>query len=134
MNWLPFWLRPVPPPPVQRSKESAVVDSTFTSTSTSLQPISLDLHGDTEKEEEDAAAAAGPMQSIPITGFALGFCTGLYQAGKRSSLVFMAENAHRRPDTVQGWYFYNKTKVGASFIYDNQQCRCADLLLFLAEL
>lgn len=22
----------------------------------------------------------------------------------------MAENAHRRPETVQGWYFYNKTK------------------------
>lgn len=26
------------------------------------------------------------------------------------SLVYLAENAHRRPETVQGWYFYNKTK------------------------
>ncbi|UZJ54707.1 hypothetical protein CBS101457_004027 [Exobasidium rhododendri] len=50
------------------------------------------------------------MLAIPLTGFTLGFGAGLYGGAKRSSLVFMAENAHRRPDTVQGWFFYNKTK------------------------
>ncbi len=27
-----------------------------------------------------------------------------------ASLRFLAENAHRPPTTLQGWYFYNKTK------------------------
>ena len=27
-----------------------------------------------------------------------------------ASLRFLAENVHRPPTTVQGWYFYNKTK------------------------
>ena len=29
---------------------------------------------------------------------------------RHTGLVYLAENAHRRPETVQGWYFYNKTK------------------------
>ena len=49
--------------------------------------------------------------TFPILSFTLGFGTGMYQSASRAGLVFMAENAHRRPETVQGWYFYNKTKV-----------------------
>ncbi|KDN44952.1 hypothetical protein K437DRAFT_263085 [Tilletiaria anomala UBC 951] len=49
--------------------------------------------------------------TLPASSFTLGFVTGLYTSANRASLVFMAENAHRRPETVQGWYFYNKTKV-----------------------
>ncbi|KAN0063163.1 hypothetical protein ACQY0O_004327 [Thecaphora frezii] len=47
---------------------------------------------------------------LPMSAFGFGFVSGLTSAGKRASLVFMAENAHRLPDTVQGWYFYSKTK------------------------
>jgi hypothetical protein len=36
----------------------------------------------------------------------LGFIRGSREAG----LQFLAENAHRQPTTVRGWYFYNKTK------------------------
>lgn len=60
-------------------------------------------------------ALASPMMTIPLFAFALGFVPATYTAASRASLVFMAENAHRRPDTVQGWYFYNKTKVCLSF-------------------
>lgn len=49
--------------------------------------------------------------TISLTSLAVGFFSGLYTGSHKAGLVFMAENAHRRPDTVQGWYFYNKTKV-----------------------
>src|SRR5690348_16164592 len=39
-----------------------------------------------------------------------GFLTGSYTGGQRSSLQYLAENAHRLPRTVQGWYFYHKRK------------------------
>lgn len=52
-----------------------------------------------------------PFSSIFVAAaFSLGFVSGLATGAHRASLVFLAENAHRRPTTVQGWYFYNKTK------------------------
>ncbi|KAE8231283.1 hypothetical protein CF326_g3704 [Tilletia indica] len=47
---------------------------------------------------------------IPLTAMGIGFISGCFTSASRASMVFMAENAHRQPDTVQGWYFYNKTK------------------------
>ena len=32
------------------------------------------------------------------------------RGGRDASLRFLAENAHRPPRTVEGWYFYKKTK------------------------
>lgn len=74
-----------------------------------IDPLPLQ---DVEKDD------AGPAMGIPLAAAILGFSTGFYQAAKRAGLVFMAENAHRRPDTVQGWYFYNKTKVGTQWRCD----------------
>ena len=39
-----------------------------------------------------------------------GVTIGLFRGTRRASLQFLAENAHRAPTTLQGWYFYNKTK------------------------
>ncbi|KAF7725041.1 hypothetical protein EC973_000448 [Apophysomyces ossiformis] len=39
-----------------------------------------------------------------------GFAIGSYLGGRQSGLQYLAENAHRLPTTVQGWYFYHKTK------------------------
>ncbi|KAL9938307.1 hypothetical protein V8E36_002930 [Tilletia maclaganii] len=47
---------------------------------------------------------------IPLTAMGIGFVSGCFSTASRASMVFMAENAHRQPETVQGWYFYNKTK------------------------
>ena len=41
-----------------------------------------------------------------IMGMSLGLMRGARQEGMR----FLAENAHRPPRTVEGWYFYKKTK------------------------
>ena len=45
-----------------------------------------------------------------ISAYGLGFASGMATGFQRAGLVFLAENAHRLPTTVQGWYFYNKTK------------------------
>ncbi|BGP12945.1 hypothetical protein JCM10213_004366 [Rhodosporidiobolus nylandii] len=47
---------------------------------------------------------------VPVCAFIFGFTSGLVSASKLSSKQFLAENAHRLPTTVQGWYFYQKTK------------------------
>ncbi|ORZ23521.1 hypothetical protein BCR42DRAFT_367307 [Absidia repens] len=39
-----------------------------------------------------------------------GFGIGAFIGGRQSGLQYLAENAHRLPTTVQGWYFYHKTK------------------------
>ncbi|GAA6007109.1 hypothetical protein JCM11491_001513 [Sporobolomyces phaffii] len=47
---------------------------------------------------------------VPSAAFAFGFTSGLVSASKLAAKQFLAENAHRLPTTVQGWYFYQKTK------------------------
>ncbi|KAI8386844.1 hypothetical protein BD560DRAFT_452444 [Blakeslea trispora] len=39
-----------------------------------------------------------------------GFGIGAFLGARHSGLQYLAENAHKLPTTVQGWYFYHKTK------------------------
>lgn len=47
---------------------------------------------------------------VPGTAIIMGTIIGLTRGARKTSLQFLAENVHRPPTTVQGWYFYNKTK------------------------
>ncbi|KAI0307258.1 hypothetical protein B0F90DRAFT_1622340 [Multifurca ochricompacta] len=47
---------------------------------------------------------------IPGGAMCIGTAIGLVRGSRAAGLRFLAENAHRPPTTVQGWYFYNKTK------------------------
>lgn len=47
---------------------------------------------------------------VPGAAVVVGCAIGIMRGGRATSLRFLAENAHRPPTTVQGWYFYNKTK------------------------
>ena len=47
---------------------------------------------------------------LPVVCASAGMALGVYRGGRLASLRFLAENAHRAPRTVKGWYFYNKTK------------------------
>lgn len=47
---------------------------------------------------------------VPGAAFIVGSAIGIMRGGRSASLRFLAENVHRPPTTVQGWYFYNKTK------------------------
>lgn len=50
------------------------------------------------------------MLVVPAIAFVVGTGLGIMRGGRTASLRFLAENAHRPPTTVQGWYFYKKTK------------------------
>jgi hypothetical protein len=47
---------------------------------------------------------------IPGTTASAGLALGFLRGARKSSLRFLAENAHRAPRTVEEWYFYHKTK------------------------
>lgn len=50
------------------------------------------------------------MMIVPLVGMIVGSAIGIMRGGRAASLRFLAENAHRAPRTVEGWYFYKKTK------------------------
>ena len=47
---------------------------------------------------------------LPGAAVLTGITIGLFRGSRASSLRFLAENAHRTPKTVRGWYLYNKSK------------------------
>ncbi|GFZ44130.1 hypothetical protein JCM24511_01851 [Saitozyma sp. JCM 24511] len=47
---------------------------------------------------------------LPTSAAIVGMIIGMSRGGSRARLRFLAENAHRPPTTVQGWYFYTKTR------------------------
>lgn len=128
MAWLPSWLQTAQAPKadaqdnVIASQRGPLQDSNTSPSTSTLSPVAgkvqektLDSHSTSSQydmnEDQENFFRHGPELAIPMTGATLGFVAGFYTAATRSGLVFMAENAHRRPNTVQGWYFYNKTKV-----------------------
>ena len=40
----------------------------------------------------------------------VGTAIGIVRGSRAAGLRFLAENAHRPPRTMEGWYFYYKTK------------------------
>jgi hypothetical protein len=67
--------------------------------------------------EETGAQKAAIRLTIPVEYYRLpcamtvsGAVIGMFRGGRRESLRYLAENAHRAPTTLQGWYFYKKTK------------------------
>ncbi|KAJ3159813.1 hypothetical protein HDU86_001465 [Geranomyces michiganensis] len=47
---------------------------------------------------------------LGLAGALGGFISSFYLAGRTRSFQFLAENAHRLPKTVAGWYFYHRYK------------------------
>lgn len=47
---------------------------------------------------------------LPISAAAVGTVIGAVRGSRMAGLRFLAENAHRPPTTIRGWYLYNKTK------------------------
>ena len=63
-------------------------------------------------EENEAIHISIPPRLYQVPGAALvvGTVIGAVRGSRKEGLRFLAENAHRTPTTLQGWYFYNKTK------------------------
>jgi len=47
---------------------------------------------------------------LPASAACIGVIIGAVRGSRLASLRFLAENAHRPPKTIRGWYLYNKTK------------------------
>ncbi|KAG2058903.1 hypothetical protein BDR06DRAFT_54309 [Suillus hirtellus] len=47
---------------------------------------------------------------LPASAALVGVFIGVVRGSRLASLRFLAENAHRPPKTIRGWYLYNKTK------------------------
>lgn len=77
-----------------------------------LQSASTNEHDDLEAPSANAIHLTIPPRFYLVPGAAIivGTAIGLLRGSQKASLRFLAENAHRPPTTVQGWYFYNKTK------------------------
>ncbi|WFC94447.1 hypothetical protein MBRA1_001077 [Malassezia brasiliensis] len=64
-----------------------------------------------EEPKEPPLTVHLPLSTLLVScAFGIGFASGVLGGARRTALVYLAENAHRLPRTVQGWYFYNKTK------------------------
>lgn len=65
-----------------------------------------------ENENEQAIRLNIPRELYLLPGSMIlaGSVLGMFRGGRREGLRYLAENAHRAPTTLQGWYFYNKTK------------------------
>ncbi|KDQ20691.1 hypothetical protein BOTBODRAFT_26709 [Botryobasidium botryosum FD-172 SS1] len=71
-----------------------------------------------DNSEDDAPASPAAIRiyipsriyALPVAATTIGLCLGMLRGSRKASLRFLAENAHKRPTTIQGWYFYNKTK------------------------
>ncbi|KAF9046065.1 hypothetical protein BDZ89DRAFT_1007864 [Hymenopellis radicata] len=95
----------------------------MTSSSSSSSPPSswLPISWTTTKLPPDESNPDSPKTRISLTVpprllvlppaiFLLASTIGFVRGSRAASLRFLAENAHRPPRTVQGWYFYQKTK------------------------
>ena len=83
--------------------------STHTSHDTAATALAVDRDDD---DRPTAIRINIPSRYYILPGAAIivGTTIGLFRGSRTASLRFLAENAHRPPTTVQGWYFYNKTK------------------------
>ncbi|KAF8592618.1 hypothetical protein K439DRAFT_1504260 [Ramaria rubella] len=77
-----------------------------------------------------------PREYYLLPGFmaTTGATIGLFRGTRKASLRFLAENAHRAPQTMAGWYFYNKTKNYRMILGGLRQCGVDGLRLGLTGL
>ena len=74
--------------------------------------MSADDHESYTPEKPEPIRVYIPTRLLLVPGAAVvvGLTIGFVRGSRSASLRFLAENVHRPPTTVQGWYFYNKTK------------------------
>lgn len=75
-------------------------------TTTALPPA----HDVTKKPEPIRININPRYYQVPGAAILVGTAIGLARGSRRAGLQFQAENAHRPPKTLQGWYYYKKTK------------------------
>ncbi|CEG68309.1 hypothetical protein CU097_006794 [Rhizopus azygosporus] len=80
---------------------------------TTVPPIEEDVKENNNVDRSMLRAGLDKQSRIILMstiGSLWGFGIGAFIGGRQSGLQYLAENAHKLPTTVQGWYFYHKTK------------------------
>ncbi|WRT66184.1 uncharacterized protein IL334_003137 [Kwoniella shivajii] len=88
--------------PASSSSSSSSSPSSFASSSALTQPST--------SQTRINLTIPTSLLILPPTAALIGLSIGLVRGGSRARLRFLAENAHRQPKTIQGWYFYTKTR------------------------
>jgi hypothetical protein len=67
---------------------------------------------ETATKADEAIYIDVPPRILSVTGggMLLGMAIGGVREARMAGMQFLAENAHRPPRTVRGWYLYSKTK------------------------
>ncbi|KAI0092085.1 hypothetical protein BDY19DRAFT_928245 [Irpex rosettiformis] len=76
----------------------------------STHPDANDDFSDAPKPRQIRLNIPSRFYLLPGSAILLGLTLGFVRGSRTASLRFLAENVHHAPTTVQGWYFYNKTK------------------------
>ncbi|KZT62950.1 hypothetical protein CALCODRAFT_489493 [Calocera cornea HHB12733] len=79
-------------------------------TSAEAGPSSGLAYEERNRLENQLPAVSWDVVAVPAGLTALGVMLGLLRGSRMAGLQFAAENAHRAPKTMDGWYFYQKTK------------------------
>ncbi|KAJ3291014.1 hypothetical protein HDU76_007336 [Blyttiomyces sp. JEL0837] len=109
------------PQPSSSSTAQPTSSSTWTTTKTHVTETIphifhyLTTFQDTKREESRAylhQVSPSLVWTLQLTSLLTlsGFGSGAYISGRQRAIQFLAENAHRLPKTVKGWYFYHKYK------------------------
>ena len=69
-----------------------------------------DIEDDPPKPEPIRIFVNPRFYQLAGAAFLVGTAIGLARGSRLAGLRFRAENAHRPPTTMRGWYFYQKTK------------------------
>ncbi|KAI8375587.1 hypothetical protein EDC96DRAFT_551419 [Choanephora cucurbitarum] len=108
-------------PPIPQSHSSQASDKTSLhypqgATFSSLPPDATVVNYDSNAHPEKPVLLRAGLDTkqrlllmTSVGGF-WGFGIGAFLGARHSGLQYLAENAHKLPTTVQGWYFYHKTK------------------------
>ena len=65
-----------------------------------------------DARDENAIRVEVPRRLLEVAGgaTAVGMLVGGVRGARMEGMRFLAENAHRPPRTIRGWYLYSKTK------------------------
>lgn len=84
--------------------------NSYLTLSSSQSSMSTDEQSDVPPKPAVRLTIPERYYMLPGAAIIVGTTIGLFRGSRLASLRFLAENVHRPPTTVKGWYFYNKTK------------------------
>jgi hypothetical protein len=90
-----------------------------TPTNSTSQPLTDDIESLVPYDASNDRLSMSPSSRIIIGlmgGLFAGVAGGFLRGFNAATLRFMAENAHRKPSSQKGWYFYHRSKQQYSMV------------------